>query len=269
MAAKINHIAIASDHYALNARFYEALFGMRTGSKPRPARASVVKDGYVGLNNIPRREGRTSGLDHFGIEVDDIEAVRERIHAFDPECATLKRPPIRPFAAYSANDPDGNVFDLSQADIGFQKDVYSDGGWSAPRRISYVAVRTRHPEHCAQFYHEVFGLNLLNKGKDDANYYLSDGRMTLTLLPWRLTDYADMDPARTGPDHIGFTVESIEAVQRDLEDLIGQNPHMHGRPLGYGMEGKARLDLFKRSSVGRLHITDVEGVYIAIAEEGD
>ena len=96
MPAKINHIAIASDHYALNAKFYEALFGMKTGSKPRPARASAIKDGYVGLNNIPRREGRTSGLDHFGIEVDDIEETRARIEAFDPECATLKRPPVRP-----------------------------------------------------------------------------------------------------------------------------------------------------------------------------
>ncbi|HEY4134203.1 MAG TPA: VOC family protein [Alphaproteobacteria bacterium] len=267
--AKINHIAIASDQYAINAKFYEALFGMKTGSKPRPARAVVVKDGYVGLNIIPRREGRASGLDHFGIEVDEIEAVREKIHAFDPECATLKRPPVRPFAAFSANDPDGNIFDLSQDNIGFQKDAYSDGTWDAPRRISYVALRTRHPERCAQFYHEVLGLNLLNKGNDDPNYYLSDGRMTLTLLPWKLTDYSDMDPARVGPDHIGFTVESVEAVRQELDELIGLNPHMHGRPLGYGVEGKARLDLFKRSSIGRMHITDIEGVYLAIAEHGD
>ena len=72
MPAKINHIAIASDQYAINAKFYEALFGMKTGTKPRPARAVAIKDGYLGLNIIPRREGRASGLDHFGIEVDDI-----------------------------------------------------------------------------------------------------------------------------------------------------------------------------------------------------
>ena len=33
----------------------------------------VLGDGYVGMNCIPRRDGRYSGLDHFGIEVDDIE----------------------------------------------------------------------------------------------------------------------------------------------------------------------------------------------------
>jgi len=74
MPARLNHVAIASDHYAVNARFYESLFGMKTSSKPRPARAVVVGDGYVGLNSIPRREGRCSGLDHFGIEVDDLDA---------------------------------------------------------------------------------------------------------------------------------------------------------------------------------------------------
>jgi predicted enzyme related to lactoylglutathione lyase len=125
MSAKLNHVAIATDYYAINARFYQALFGMNTSSKPRPARAVAVADGYVGLNNIPRREGRTSGLDHFGIEVDDIEDTIARIHKFDSTLEAVKRPPVRPFAAYSAHDPDCNVFDLSQRDIGLQKDVFA------------------------------------------------------------------------------------------------------------------------------------------------
>jgi len=31
MSARINHVAITSDYYAVNARFYESLFGMRPG----------------------------------------------------------------------------------------------------------------------------------------------------------------------------------------------------------------------------------------------
>ena len=125
MSARINHVAITSDHYATNARFYEALFGMKTGKKPLPpARAISIGDGYVGMTHIPRRDGRTSGLDHFGIEVDDIEDTIARMQKFDSEA--LKRPPIRPYAAYSAHDPDTNIFDLSQRNIGFQKDVYAD-----------------------------------------------------------------------------------------------------------------------------------------------
>ena len=30
MSARINHVAITSDYYAVNARFYESLFGMRS-----------------------------------------------------------------------------------------------------------------------------------------------------------------------------------------------------------------------------------------------
>src|SRR4051812_39754882 len=163
MFARLNHIAIASDHYAINARFYGALFGMRAGSNPRPARSSVVADGYVGLNNIPRREGRTSGLDHFGIEVADIDLAISRIKKFDPSFEVLKRPPVRPFAAYSAHDPDANVFDLAGRGSGEQKDVYAENDWQQPRTISHIALRTRQAERCAQFYAEVFELSLLNR----------------------------------------------------------------------------------------------------------
>ena len=114
MFAHLNHIAICTDHYAINAKFYEALFGLKTAKKPRPARAVVVSDGYVGMNIIPRREGRCSGLDHFGLEVENIEEARSRIAKFDPTIKLLKRPPVRPFAAYSAHDPDTNIFDLSE-----------------------------------------------------------------------------------------------------------------------------------------------------------
>jgi catechol 2,3-dioxygenase-like lactoylglutathione lyase family enzyme len=267
MFAKLNHIAIASDYYAVNARFYEALFGLRTAKNYRPARATVVSDGRVGMNIIPRREGRASGLDHFGLEVEDIDLAVSRMAKFDPSLAAIKRPPVRPFAAYSAHDPDCNVFDLSQSDIGFQKDVYAESLERTQRHFSHFALRTRQAERCAEFYSEVFELQPLNKKYDDDNFYLTDGNMVLALLQWRMEDFADMDPQRTGPDHIGFRVESVDKVMADLDDLTGQNPLMHSRPLGYGTEGKARLDLFKKCPLGTGHITDIEGVYIDLTEE--
>ena len=44
---------------------------MKTSDKTRPGRAVTVGDGYVGLNINPRRAGRSAGLDHFGIQVED------------------------------------------------------------------------------------------------------------------------------------------------------------------------------------------------------
>jgi catechol 2,3-dioxygenase-like lactoylglutathione lyase family enzyme len=267
MSARINHVAITSDYYATNARFYEALFGMKPGKRTLPAaRAISLGDGYVGMTHIPRRDGRTSGFDHFGIEVDDIEDTIARMQKFDSELAALKRPPIRPYAAYSAHDPDTNIFDLSQRNIGFQKDVYAEntGEESRPRTISHIALRTRNAERCAQFYAEVFGLALLNRPSDE-NYYLSDGRVTLAIIPWKMTDYYGMDPARTGLDHIGFRVESVDAIKHDLEFLIGENPHLRGRALGYGAEGEARLKLFQKCPLGCYHFSDIEGVYLDVA----
>lgn len=265
MFAKINHVAITSDYYAVNGKFYEAVFGLKPSRTPRPARAVVLGDGYVGLNIIPRREGRCSGMDHFGLEVEDIDLAVDRMKKFDPSLEALKRPPVRPFAAYSAYDPDTNIFDLSQKSLGMQKDVYAENdGSEQPRRISHIAVRTRHAELCAQFYHEVFELNLLNTPDD--SYHLSDGKVTLMIIPWKMSDYSDTDPQRLGPDHIEFEVESIKALEDDLEDVLGQNPHLHPRPLGHGTDGKARYNVFKKSAVGSYHLTDIEGVMIACSE---
>jgi catechol 2,3-dioxygenase-like lactoylglutathione lyase family enzyme len=267
MSTRINHVAITSDYYAVNARFYESLFAMRPAKKTLPpSRAISLGDGYVGMTHIPRRDGRTAGLDHFGLEVDDIEDTIARMQKFDPELSALKRPPIRPYAAFSAHDPDTNIFDLSQRNIGFQKDVYAEnnGQEARARSIDHIALRTRHAERCAHFYAEVFGLALLNRPAD-GNFYLSDGRVTLGIIQWKLSDYEGMDPARLGLDHIGFKVEGVDAVKHDLDFLIGENPHLRGRALGYGSEGEARLKLFRQCPFGEHHFTDIEGVYLDVS----
>ena len=98
MFAKINHVAIVSENYALLGQFYEAVFGMRTSPKTRAGQAITVGDGYVGLNINPRRAGRSAGLDHFGIEVEDIDLVFERMGKRYPTVKHLQRPSNRPFS---------------------------------------------------------------------------------------------------------------------------------------------------------------------------
>src|SRR6266498_6035720 len=98
MSAKIRHIAIVSDQYALEGRFYEAVFGMKTAADTRPERAVTVGDGYVGLNINPRKAGRPAGLDHFGVEVEDVETVFDRMRTKFPAADWVQRPSTRPFA---------------------------------------------------------------------------------------------------------------------------------------------------------------------------
>src|SRR5438093_107386 len=117
MFAQINHVAIISHQYNTLGKFYEAVFGLKPSAKSRPASAITIGDGYVGLNLIPRRDGYVGGIDHFGMVVDDVEPLLERMKRKHKNAAIVKRPSARPFAAYSGHDPDGNAFDLAQKKV--------------------------------------------------------------------------------------------------------------------------------------------------------
>src|ERR1700689_2638390 len=224
MFSKINHVAIVSDNYAQIAQFYEAVFGMQPSANPRPGRAVPVGDGYVGLNINPRRAGRSAGLDHFGIEVEDAEAAFERMRGKYPTVKWLQRPSNRPFAGVSTHDPDGNLFDISQKTMTNRTSVYRDqegNGEVNPRHINHVALRTMRPDAMAEFYRDVFELAPSNRGAGDRNHYLTDGHMTLVIMPWDITDYDGTGIITAGMDHIGFKVESVEKLQEDVERVAG------------------------------------------------
>lgn len=267
MFAKINHVAMASANYALVGKFYQVLFGLRTSRNPRPESAVTVGDGYIGLNVNPRRPGRAGGLDHFGFEVEDVETVFERCREKYPTVKWLQRPSNRPFAGISTHDPDGNMFDLSQRAMENRDDIYIDGEWKQERTINHYALRTMNPERCAEFYKNVFELNLANRGEGDENYYITDGRMTLVLMPWDITKYEGTGISRPGPDHFGFKVESVEAVKHDMAAMIDRNQALMPPPVGVGPEGKARLRMFDETCpMGQFHLADPEGVLIDVGE---
>jgi catechol 2,3-dioxygenase-like lactoylglutathione lyase family enzyme len=263
MPAKLKHIALVSDNYAVQGKFYEAAFGMRTAADPRPERAVTVGDGYVGLNINPRKPGRPAGLDHFGLEVEEVAPILERLKKHRVE--VVKRPSTRPFAGITTHDPAGNIFDLSQRDMENRTSVYVEAEKPAPRRISHFALRTLNAEQVADFYAEACGLQPA-KGKH-GNFHLTDGRVTLVLMPWHITDYEGTGIVRPGPDHIGFEVESLDAFKKRLEEIGDNNPHLRVRELA-GREGEARMKLFAAScSLGEYRIADVDGVLLDVAEK--
>jgi catechol 2,3-dioxygenase-like lactoylglutathione lyase family enzyme len=271
MFSKINHVAIVSEHYAKSALFYQAVFGMRSADQTRPARAQTVGDGYVGLNINPKRAGRPAGLDHFGIEVEDAETAFTRIARKYPTVKWLKRPSNRPFAGVSTHDPDGNMFDISQKNMANRTSVYREQEGETninPRHVDHVALRTMRPDEMAEFYRDVFELAPSNKRTGDRNHYLTDGHMTLVIMPWDITDYAGTGIITAGMDHIGFKVESVEKLKQDVERIAADNPLLTTFPLGTGEEGKAQLELFRRSCpLGQHQMADCDGVLIDVAAD--
>jgi catechol 2,3-dioxygenase-like lactoylglutathione lyase family enzyme len=268
MFSKINHVAIVSENYAQLAQFYQAVFGMTTSDKTRPGRAVTVRDGYVGLNINPRRAGRSAGLDHFGIQVDDCDTVFDRMRQKYPTVKWLKRPSTRPFAGISTHDPDGNMFDISQKDMANRTSVYVENdGKANARHINHVALRTMNPDAMAEFYRDVFELAPSNvkKRSDDPNHYLTDGHMTLVVMPWDIMDYDGTGIITMGMDHIGFKVESVDALKADVERIAGDNPRLSPAPIHTGKEGAALDKLFERScAMGQHRLADPDGILIDV-----
>ncbi len=270
MFSKINHVAIVSENYAQLAQFYIAAFGMKTSDKTRPGRAVTVGDGYVGLNINPRRAGRAAGLDHFGIQVEDCETVFDKMRKNYPSVKWLKRPSNRPFAGITTHDPDGNVFDLSQKDMANRTAVYVDNtGVANTRHINHVAMRTMNPDDMAVFYRDVFELAPKNVDKkpDDRNHYLTDGHMTLVIMPWDITDYDATGIITPGMDHIGFKVESVETFKADVDRIVADNPRLAPNPVGTGKEGAALDKLFELScAMGQHRLADPDGILIDVMD---
>jgi catechol 2,3-dioxygenase-like lactoylglutathione lyase family enzyme len=118
---KIRHLAIITLDPEKLARFYEATFQMTrlTGGKGVPgSKAVYLTDGTVTLALLENKsEGKPSGVNHFGWQVADQDAIAARLTSAGVK-APAKRPADRPYAETRATDPDGNNFDISVAGFG-------------------------------------------------------------------------------------------------------------------------------------------------------
>ncbi len=292
MISKIKHIAIMCGNAPRLARFYEYLFAMssaraykstaaedeaakkfgfpelRSKRVAKPYDATViVTDGNIGLAFLRRRPGYPGGLDHFGIEVDDIDAVCARLKEKYPSVGMVKRPSNRPFASYSSHDPEGHLYDLTQPDMSNVRGVWKEEGREQERSIGHLTIRSMNPAALAEFYTTVFELKEESKALEDPNYYLTDGKVTLALTPWSIEDYHGTEHRGPGLDHIGFKVESVEGFQQDLETLTGVDPEwMSPKTPILPSENEVVMGLLARCRYGKHQLCDPEGNLLDVFE---
>jgi catechol-2,3-dioxygenase len=85
--------------------------------------------------------------------------------------------------------------------------------------IRHLAIFARDTEKLAKFYTEIFEMELiLNRGPGKAQY-LSDGYLTLAILPQRLEG-----SAAVGLNHFGFLVDDRAALTARLVDAGVEEP---------------------------------------------
>lgn len=288
MSARISHIASISTNPAPMSTFYETIFGMEVDHARRtPDLGEVLSDGYVTLNIRPRLAGHRVGLDHFGIEVDDLDAIFDKLKADYPSIGWMDQPEDGANGDYFSHDPAGSIFALSQGPA--EKSLAAErpqdrptstnfARWSdkdpSGRYLHHYALRTRKLDECAQFYEDVFGFSHLGPTADDPNHYLSDGRLTLMLIPWSIQDYGGISVTGRGPDHVGFKVENAAAVQAEIEGLS-----THFSP-GYAPmwllseqnrnteENQIRADMIAKSCpISQFQFSDKDGVFVVISDK--
>ena len=274
MLTRIQHFAIVSENFVREAKFYESAFGMKR-SKPgseeelkaiRTNYAVSISDGYVGVTMIGRKPGYIPGLHHFGVDVDNVDEAIARIKNNHPEVAVLKRPSNRPFATYGAHDPEGNYFDLTQEGMSNRRDVYTEQQREHPRRIHHLKLRVMNPTKIAAFYRDMLDLREADKALEDPHHYLTDGRMTLIIAPWKMSDFEGAGIDRPGLEHVGFQVESVEAVKRELAALREADPEMRERVISEPSEGERRSALIASCRHCQHQLSSPDGVFVDICE---
>ena len=87
-------------------------------------------------------------------------------------------------------------------------------------KIKHIALSTQDPDKTARFYIDVFGMKEIGKinNPNASGYYLSDGDLNLAILNFKLDAAAGAERGTgwSGIHHIGFQVESLEAIAERL-----------------------------------------------------
>ena len=117
-------------------------------------------------------------------------------------------------------------------------------------RIKHIALSTQDVDKTAKFYIDVFGMKEIAKVNSPgaSGYYLSDGDLNLAILNFKNDAVAGVERGKgwSGIHHIGFQVESLEAITEKLaeagaapRDDINQALGVgHGPRLGGNVEVK-------------------------------
>jgi catechol 2,3-dioxygenase-like lactoylglutathione lyase family enzyme len=203
--ARIRHIAICSKQQDALAAFYRTTFGLTEVFRHQSATGNGIgvylSDGEVNLAIIPATRN-PEGINHFGFQVDDVQAAAAAALAAGASAGPSAVPQDGRQNEAFIKDPVGQRVDLSSA------------GWhlggNGTGHVRHVAIMTEDPPKLAEFYLTAFGLHeVMRRPKERGAVYISDGYINLALLPNHIEENAGM---AVGIDHFGFHVADVDAT---------------------------------------------------------
>jgi hypothetical protein len=118
----------------------------------------------------------------------------------------------------------------------------------------------------AAFYRDMLDLREADKALEDPNFYLTDGKMTLIIAPWKMSDFEGAGIDRPGLEHIGFKVESVQAVKKELAALRETNPEMRERIIAEPSEGERRAALIASCRHCQWSTSSPDGIFVDLCD---
>jgi catechol 2,3-dioxygenase-like lactoylglutathione lyase family enzyme len=132
-------------------------------------------------------------------------------------------------------------------------------------KIKHIALSTQDVDRTAAFYIDVFGMKVIARidSPSARGYYLSDGDLNLAILNFKndAAAGAERGKAWSGIHHIGFQVESLEAIAEKLAAAGSEPRHDVNEALGVG-QGHQRYGNVEVKYSGP------DGVMVDVSETG-
>jgi glyoxylase I family protein len=132
-------------------------------------------------------------------------------------------------------------------------------------KIKHIALSTQDVDETAKFYIEVFGMKEIAKidSPGARGYYLSDGDINLAILNFKNDAVAGAERGKdwSGIHHIGFQVESLQAITERLKAAGAQPREDINQALGVGDAGHRHANV-------EVKYRGPDGVTVDVSETG-
>ena len=213
--ARIVHIALKVEDLEKATKFYEDVFGiyqLKTGHA-RGHTSRHMTEGTIDLSLMTydsedepeaKLSGPGPGIHHFGIEVEDRDAMSGAIEQSGGSIFSDKEEGALKFRA-----PDGCMAEL--VNVG----RYKLRERSPKARIVHLALKVDDLDKATAFYKDVFGFKELNTSShgNHVSRHLTDGNLDIALMKWDRDYREDAMLAGAGPriHHWGLEVADREA----------------------------------------------------------
>jgi catechol 2,3-dioxygenase-like lactoylglutathione lyase family enzyme len=132
-------------------------------------------------------------------------------------------------------------------------------------KIKHIALSTQDPEKTARFYSDVFGMKQIGRVDHEtvSGYFLTDGDLNRAILKFKNDAVAGVERGKdfSGIHHIGFQVESLEAIAERLAAAGSERRDDVNEALGVGRSGEHRANV-------EVKYSGPDGVMLDVSETG-